>query len=351
MIVLAVIIGLSLLIVVHELGHFLAAKAFHVRVDEFSFGFPPRIFSVRYGETKYSIGVFPLGGFVKIYGETQGDHNPDAPDAARSFLSQPIFNRSVIMLAGVFMNVFLAGLIISGVFMMGSPKLAVISEVAPFSPAAEAGIMNGDVVLRISAGNAVLSDIATPDPFVAFVKQNIKTVLTIQIERNGKPLAITLRGREKPPEGEGALGVSLTGVGFDREQFFTAIVHGFQTTLDILVQVTLGFINFFKNIFVKPEILKTMAGPVGIFTLAANAGSLGLAYLFQLIAIISINLAVLNFIPFPALDGGRFLFLLIEGVKGSAIPERVERIINTVGFAALILLMILVTIQDIGRLL
>lgn len=351
MIILAVIISLALLIIVHEFGHFLAAKMSGVRVDEFSFGFPPRIFSIKAGETKYSIGMLPLGGYVKIYGETAGDFNNGSQDSERSFISKSLLKRSVIVLAGIFMNIFLAWIILSGVFMVGSEKQVVITSVSENSPAAQAGIENGDVIKSVLSGGAALPAVSEPDEFIAFVKENIENEMAVKIERDNAQYSFTVRGRENPPEGEGALGVSLTGIGFESENPFSAVIHGFQATTDTLILVSRGFVDFFSNLFTKPDILKTVAGPVGIFSLATQAGSIGLIYLFQLMAVISINLAVLNFIPFPALDGGRFLFLIIEKLKGSAVSLRVESAVNIAGFAALLLLMILVTIQDIGRIL
>lgn len=351
MILFLVIIGLALLILIHEFGHFIAAKLFGARVIEFGLGFPPRIVNKKIGETQYSIGIFPLGGFVKIYGETPDDFDKDTGNASDSFLSKSIFKRSAIILAGVLMNVFLAWIIFSCIFFIGSEKQVLITEVAENSPAAVAGIKNNDVLRSVSSQSEKLDAVIESDEFIRFVKRNSQKEMVIQVEREGKEFSFILQGRENPPRGEGSLGVALAGIGIDKKTFFSALYEGGTATLSMLWMIVNGFIGLFGNMFTNPDVLKSVSGPVGIFSLATQAGSFGLMYLFEFIALISLNLAVLNFIPFPALDGGRFLFLIIEWIRGSAISIRLQNIINVAGFAALILLVIFATIQDVTRLL
>ena len=288
---------------------------------------------------------------MKIYGETPDDLNKDGRNADDSFLSKSIFKRSAIILAGVIMNVFLAWIVFSFIFFIGSKKQVLITEVAENSPASVAGIKSDDVIRSISSRSEKLDAVIESDAFIEFVKRNSQKEIVIQADRGGEELSFTLQGRKNPPEGEGSLGIVLTGIGIDKKPFFSALYEGGAATLSTLWMIVNGFIGLFGNMFTNPDVLKSVAGPVGIFSLATKAGSFGFIYLFEFIALISLNLAVLNFIPFPALDGGRFLFLIIEWIRGSAISMRLQNIINVAGFAALILLVIFATIQDITRLL
>lgn len=358
MIILIVFISLSILILVHELGHFLTAKFFGVRVDEFGIGFPPKIIGKKIGGTIYSVNLLPFGGFVKIFGEdgneknnnNNNDNNATISNRNVNFNDISVWKRSLVLLAGVIMNVILGWVVLSIVFMVGASQHLAISGVQPDSPAALANLKDGDIILFAEHGNLKLNDPVGVNDFIALVKSVGSDKMNLQIQRGQEKLDISLNGRINPPEGQGSLGVSLTEIGFPKESFFKSLIKGAENTYITFKLVLFGFINFLSKVFVAPKVLETVTGPVGIFTLAAQAGSLGWVYLLQLMALISINLAVLNLIPFPALDGGRFLFLLIEKIKGSPISKRVQIIVNASGFALLILLMVLVTIQDVGRL-
>ena len=346
MIIFLVIISLSILILVHELGHFLTAKFFGVEVEEFGLGFPPRLFSKRFGKTTYSINFLPFGGFVKISGEDGSEKLP----TERSFVSQPVWRRSAIILSGVFMNVFLGWLILSIVFFVGAPEHLLIADVAPDSPAFSANLKGGDVILEAEHKGQRLSDPIKSKDLINLVNQSPGGLFFLKVIRDKEVIEISISGREIPPEGQGSLGVSLIDVGFTPEPFFRSFAKGFINTFTMLGLIAVGFFDFFVKVFVSPDVIKTIAGPVGIFTLSTQAGSLGLVYLFQLMAFISLNLVILNLIPFPALDGGRFLFLIIEKIKGSPISRRIQLVLNAAGFIALIILMVLVTIGDVSKL-
>ncbi len=360
MIILIVVISLSILILVHELGHFLTAKFFGVRVDEFGIGFPPKLFGKKVGGTVYSVNLLPFGGFVKIFGE-DGDSakNSLLKDAAVSsqggeplgvsFVELPVWKRSLVILAGVIMNFVLGWLALSVVFMLGAPEHLAISGTAKDSPAFAANLKEGDVILWAAYGGEELKDPVKVLDFVALIKKAGAGEIDLKIQRGRENLVFSLNGRINPPAGQGSLGLSLAEIGFSKESFFRSLGKGAETAFLTFKLVALGFMNFISKIFVTPKIIETITGPVGIFTLATEAGALGGAYLLNLLALISINLAVLNLIPFPALDGGRFLFLIIEKIKGSPISKKVQIIVNTAGFAAFILLMIVVTVQDLGR--
>lgn len=346
MIILIVVISLSILILVHEAGHFFAAKFFRVKVHEFGLGFPPKILSKRIGETVYTLNLLPFGGFVKIHGEDDeaGETGPD------SFGGQPVWKRSAIVLAGVLMNVVLGWLALSMVFAIGSPEHLAIADVTSGSPAEIAKLKSGDVILEAKFGENLLKDPIPIADFVRMTKESVPNPMDLKVQRGKEIIDISVSGRVNPPVGRGALGISLLEIGLAPQPFFQSFVKGFTATIETIKLIVIGFWNFFSKLFVTPKVIETITGPIGIFKLAGEAGSLGIVYLIQLMALISLNLAVLNLIPFPALDGGRFLFLLIEKIKGSPIPRRFQNFMNIAGFAALILLMILVTIQDVGKL-
>ncbi len=349
MIIFIVIIGLSLLILFHELGHFFVAKLSGMRVDEFGIGFPPRIWGKKIGNTLYSVNALPFGGFVKIAGENGNEKEGQKQEDI--FTSKPIWKRSAVILAGVTMNFIIGWFALSAVFVVGIPEHLMISDVANDSPAAIAGIEQGDVVLRATHNEFVLTDPIPLDDFISSVKTSYESDVELELQRGSEMVTVSLRGREIPPVGEGSLGIGLVEIGAAPLPFFTGILEGFLTAGAFLGTMISFFIEFFSKVFVDPSIVKNVAGPVGIVSIASQAGSLGLVYLINLFAIISLNLTVLNLIPFPALDGGRFVLLIVEKIKGSPLSTRVQQVVNAFGFVVLIALMVVVTIQDIGKLL
>jgi|SRR3989344_3388567 len=347
MVIVLVIISLSILILAHELGHFLAAKFFKVRVDEFGLGFPPKVIGKKIGETTYSVNALPFGGFVKIHGE---DGMPSETTNPRSLDAQSLLRKSIIVLAGVFMNIVFGWIVLSGVFMIGAPEHLIIADVAPESPAFGAGLTSGDVILKVTSGGVSLSDPIISNTFIELVKGAGGRVIALDVRRGKEKVSVSVSGRENPPAGQGSLGISLVEIGFTRMSFFAAVAKGFTATGEMLFLVAKSFGELFTRAFYDISVFKTISGPVGIVAIAASTSSLGLVYLMQLMALISLNLAVLNLIPFPALDGGRFIFLLIEKLKGSPISRKFQIAVNGIGFALLLALMVVVTVQDIGRL-
>jgi regulator of sigma E protease len=360
LIIILVIIGLSLLILGHEAGHFFAAKLFGLKVDEFGIGFPPRIMAKKFGETEYSINWLPFGGFVRISGE-RGEFEDISPeknaadavagsevqsslsdtDKARLFYNQPAWKKSIIMLAGVFMNFILGWLLIAAVFIIGVPQTLVISGTQAGSPAAAVGIQAGDVVKGYTDAQS----------FINYIDANKGQQVTVTVIRNDKDINYTMTPRVNAPADQGALGVALEEGGAARENFFKAIWDGLQDAAIISWLTLQAFYELLKQIFVHASIPADVVGPVGIFGIAEETGHIGLTYLLQFLGIISINLMIVNCIPFPALDGGRFLVVLIEKIKGSALPYKVEAWVNGVGFALLLLLMVVLTVRDISGLL
>ncbi len=356
LIIILVIIGLSLLILGHEAGHFFVAKLFGLKVDEFGIGFPPRITAKKFGDTEYSINWLPFGGFVRISGE-RGEFEAISPeegipgnsaspelsdtDNGRLFYNQPAWKKSLIVLAGVFMNFILGWLLIAIVFMVGVPQTLVVSGTEAGSPAAAAGIQAGDVVKGYTDTQS----------FINYIDANKGQQIIVTVIRNDKNMSYTMTPRVNAPANQGALGVALEEGGTARENFFKALWNGLQDAAIISWLTLQAFYELLKQIFVHASIPADVVGPVGIFGIAEETGKIGLAYLLQFLGIISINLMIVNCIPFPALDGGRFLVVLFEKIKGSALPYKVEAWINGVGFALLLLLMVVLTVRDISGLL
>jgi len=348
MIILLIIIGISALIFIHELGHFLAAKFSGIPVEEFGIGYPPRIVSKKIGKTRYSINLLPFGGFVKIYGEQAADLRgqdadslgPDANLRGKAFYEQPAWRRAIVLVAGVAMNFVLGWLIFSSLFLFGTTPELVINQVMPLSPAAEAGILPGDRLV----------DFQKAQEFINFVNSNKGNEITINLKRDDKTLVVKTIPRVDVPKGEGALGVGVSQTGFPKLLFFASFKEGLSTSLNIVGATFKAIANIFIGIFTRGRILEGVVGPVGIFEIAFKTAQTGLVYFFQLLGLITINLAVLNIFPFPALDGGRLLFIAIEKIKGSRIAIKTETLSNAVGFAILIFLMIAITIRDITRL-
>ena len=342
MITLLVIIGLVFLILAHEFGHFLFARLFRVHVEEFGIGYPPRLWGKKKGGVLWSINALPFGGFVKILGEDGGVDNE------HSFSRQKIWKRIVILSAGVLMNIFVAWIFFSGVFMAGSPERAIIMEVKEHTPAAVVGLKQGDMILAMSSSQELVQK-PNADEFIQMTKRSAGKLITLEISRSGKTESVSITPRINPPEGEGALGVSITNAGFKKQPFFSALASGFLTTVEVIGAIVIGLITFFGSLF-SPGAFDSVAGPIGVVKIASEIGALGISYVFQIIGLISVNLAILNIIPFPALDGGRILFLIIEKIRGKPVHPRVEQITNMVGFFALIALMIVVTTKDVLKL-
>lgn len=340
--IIAVIIFLSILILVHELGHFLAAKKFGLLVEEFGFGLPPRIWGKKIGETVYSVNALPFGGFVKIFGEDrEGATNlgrSNLPNVRR-FDLQKLEKRAIILFSGVFMNFILGWLVISIVFSIGIPQAVLITDVAPASPAAKNGLLAGDKIVNFLKS----------DEFIKYIDENRGKTINLEIERLGETFNIQAVPRVNPPEGQGALGIALVEGGMPKMGLLKSFQEGLKASIEIAKSVAVAIWALIKSAFIGEASLESVAGPVGIVKITAQAGSLGFIYLLQLLALISLNLAVINIIPFPALDGGRLLFLMIEKIKGSPLPIKFEKYANAAGMALLLLLMFLITIKDISR--
>jgi regulator of sigma E protease len=234
------------------------------------------------------------------------------------------------------MNFLLGWLLISVIFSIGVPQAILITKVEPNSPAAEIGLQTGDKIIGAEADN-----------FIKFIDEHRGQEIVIKIERNGEIKEFKTIPRINPPAGEGALGIALMESGLAKKNLLASIWEGLKTSIGIIQTVFAAIFNLIAKAFIGKATLEQIAGPVGIVKITSQAGTLGFVYLLQLLALISLNLVVINIFPFPALDGGRLLFLLIEKIKGSPLPIKFERYANAVGMAFLLFLMIVITIKDI----
>ena len=358
------ILILGLLIFSHEFGHFVAAKKAGMKVEEFGFGFPPRIFGIKKGETLYSINLFPIGGFVKIYGEQRPDKKRKVSKKdKRAFHSRPIWQRAIVIVMGVIMNLLLAAILLSIVHGIGVPTIIgeeseqsakniqiQIVGVNRNSPAEEAGLKIGDTIKQLTIHNSQLT-ISEVEDVQKFVARYAGEEITLIIKRGKETLEKTLLPRISPPEAEGPMGIALAKTGIITYPWYAAIWQGFKTTGQLIVTFIGLFYHLLKTLILKGVLISEIAGPVGIAVLTSQITKLGLVYILQFTAIISINLAIINVIPFPALDGGRLLFLAIEKIKRSPVSAKIENLVNSIGIALLIALMVLVTFRDVAKLL
>lgn len=338
---------LVVLIVGHEFGHLLVAKWSGMRVPEFGIGFPPRLWGKSVGGTLYSVNAIPFGGFVKIVGE---DGDADDPE---SFTKKPKRYQAATLFAGPFANVVLGFAAFWLAFMVGVPAAieatearpadarVVVTDVLPESPAALAGLMAGDTLIGIES----------PADLNELVAANERMTLIVERGEERFDVALTpVQGVISDEPERYAIGVGSALVGTRSFGFFSASVAALEATAYGLVQIVIGLATLIASAFSLSASIETLTGPVGIASMVGDALGFGWGQVFALTAVISLNLAILNLLPFPALDGGRLLFLAIEAVRGRAIRQETANAVNTFGFALLIALMLVVTWNDIARL-
>jgi regulator of sigma E protease len=347
------VVVLSLLVFVHEAGHFLAARLFGIGVEEFGFGFPPRAIGWRRGGTIYSLNWIPLGGFVKLKGELNDQASPDA------YLAKSKPRRLSVLAAGVVMNVVLAVLVFSIGYVFGLPR----DLGNPLSPGAQVRERKLQIVALVpnkpaaAAGFKIGDEILATDGAVMITAQDFKNRLA---ERAGQSIAVTFRreGKEMTAQvnptileetGKPGIGIGLLESGIVSYPWYLAPFAGARTTLEFGVEIFKAFGRLVASLVLTGRPGVDVSGPVGIAVLTGEVAKLGLVYLLQFVGLLSLNLAIINVLPIPALDGGRILFLLIEAVRGRAVSAKIEGMIHQVGFAVLISLVAIVTVQDILR--
>ena len=370
------LVVLAVLIFVHESGHFLLAKSFGVRVDAFKIGFGPKIFAWKRGETEYGVNLIPFGGYVKIFGENRGEEDkivfpastPSFVEAekSRSLAHKPRWQQVIVLVGGVLFNVLFAWVLYTGLFSHGvtatadgfsdytqyfSNERIMITDVVKGSPADGAGLKIGDIIngLEVSGQNEG-GRTDSIDSIQKGINGSNGATVSIQYTRNNVSENTQVSPIESIVVGKYAIGIAMNDVAYMKLPFFTAVYEGAHYTWETLQSTVVGLGSFVAQIFHGTANFSEISGPVGIAGIVGDAARLGMTYLLMITALISINLAVINLVPFPALDGGRILFVIIESIIRRPIPAKFTNWVNLVGFGLLMLLMVVVTYKDIVKL-
>ena len=354
------ILLLVALIVVHEFGHFGVAKLFGIKVEEFGIGFPPRIAGIQIGETLYSINILFFGGFVRIFGETKGEGEHDA----RSFARKSKWIQAAVVSAGIFCNLIFAWLILSTGYMVGLPTSsehigigtvqdakATIVGIIPNSPAEKSKMNAGDSIVSITTGANVVDDPKTAQEAQDFIQahQDESLVIKTQSEK-GTQSNFVVKAESGLIAGKKAVGIQLDDVGILRLSPPLALYEGALLTWNMTQSTATGLVTFFAQIFRGTADFSSVAGPIGIASIGSQAVSNGFSAAVSLVALISINLALINILPIPGLDGGRVLIIVLEGLTKRRMSDKWLLWLSMAGFGALILLMLVVSYHDILRL-
>lgn len=344
-----VFLSLFFLIILHELSHFLAAKKSGVFVEEFGIGYPPRIFGRKIGDTLYSINLLPFGAFVKVEGEI----------GEGSFSRQPLSKRIIIVLAGVISFWIISSLIFIFLFKIGMPvaisdeefsstaKVQIVG-VAKNSPAQIARLKPGDVIKKFKIQDKEYK-IEKVKELQDLTQRHTGEKVILAIERGKEIFEIEITPRTNPPEGEGPMGIVLARMDIKKYPLLKSIFEGIKMTGELTFAIIKGYFLALKNLFKGIPTGVEMIGPVGIFDIMYQTSKIGIIYFFNLLATISIYLAIFNILPIPPLDGGKLLFLLIEGIRKKPVSPETEKKVTAFFFGILLLLAIWVTIKDISK--
>ncbi len=351
---------LVVLIVTHELGHFIAAKIFGVRVEEFGIGYPPRAFRLgKLGTTEYSLNWIPFGGFVRLYGEDADAHG------AGSFAGASRWKQAIILIAGVAMNALVAWLLFAGALHAGIPRVVegptidpgatlMISDVVPGSPAAVAGISAGDSITGMTDQRGVKLTVLSPEAVSSYVKVRGGKPITVDFVHAKKPLSASVVPANAVIPGAAAtpaLGVGLVEVSTVALSWPEALSQGYTNTIAAFKTVGSSLWMLVGGIFRGSANLADVVGPVGLVSVVGSAAQNGIGQVLALAGFIGVNVAIINLIPIPALDGGRLLIVILESITRRNAPKLAINILNTVGIALIIILMLAVTYHDVARLL
>lgn len=351
------VISLLILITIHELGHFVMAKKFGVKVEEFGMGLPPRLFGKRFGETLYSMNALPIGAFVRMLGEEKSSDDP------RSFSTKPIWQRAIIVAAGVIAFWVITAIIFtflgftSGIpasvpddFENGISNISVqIIGVSADSPAADAGLRLGDTIISMKDDVDELLDVTTVSSVQEFTKG--RDLIVLSVIRGQETLNIAVSPRLDPPKGEGAMGIALSRTAFLHYSWYEAPIKGIELTGRLTSQIVLAFVSIITDIIVDREVPEgaQVAGPIGIVEMLSNSITVGIPSFLYFIAILSLYLAIFNALPIPVVDGGHLMFMAIEAIRKKPVSENIQHKIQTAFFVLLISLFVWVSVQDIIR--
>ncbi len=346
--VLGIFIVLSILILIHEFGHFIAAKKAGVWVEEFGFGLPPRLIGKKIGETIYSLNWLPFGGFVRLHGEMsdEGVTNPK-----RSFVGKGKLTRAIIVVAGILMNFFLAVICFAIVYsFLGIPKeqgYVQVIQVVKDSPAAEVGIAPNDIIKTFNK-----ETITKSTDFTRLTRQNAGKRSSLEIKRGDKELRFSVILRENPEDGKSFLGIVVSSQTTYYppiwQRPFYGAYYGIIASYDTTVAVLRGLGGIATTVG-HGQAPKDTVGPVGILAIIYFVLNQGILPILNLMGLISINLAIINLLPIPALDGGRLFFIGVESLFGRKVLPKIEAALHTAGFVVLIALIFVISFFDVKR--
>lgn len=360
------ILILFVLITVHEFGHFIAAKLCKMRVDEFAFGFPPVLFSKKYKDTKYSFNILPIGGYVKIAGENIDNNNDnlDNKNDKGLFVSRPRWQQLIVVFAGVFMNIVLAFFVF--LFLAKSEHLAIKTQenkniitgsaayivgVIPDSPAYKNGIREKDIINKaesVDKQGLILSETNSSE-ILEFLKENNNSVILNITNSKGENRDVSIAAVYgiDPDQSKKVYGIGVAEMGYIKLSFIESIKQAYSQTLYILVETFVGTIDVFDKLINGANISSAVSGPIGIYKMVEDKSNIGVDVLLTFVAIISINLAVFNILPVPALDGGRAVFIILEMILRRNLNHKFKTVFNGIGFLLLLMLMIFIIYKDI----
>ncbi len=363
MIVTAIVffIILSILVFIHELGHYTMARIIGVKVEEFGFGLPPRIIGKKIKGTIYSLNWLPIGGFVRLAGEDDGEERASSgftqKNAKHLFWARSKKERSVILLAGVAMNFFLA-VFITAYLLVGGVQVPSgrvhIEKIVSDSPAAKAGLKVQDVVSRVtyhvSSDKTETKTIKMPQELITVTREHQSEEITLTVIRDGKELAVTLIPRKEYPKGEGPMGVAISDLELKKYSLTQAPIEATKINLLRAKDMVIALGTIIVRFVTLQPLGGDVAGPIGIAQVTGQAVKFGVSAVLEFMSILSLNLAVLNILPVPALDGGRLMFVFVEKLLGRKVKPAFERSTHQIGMIILFILILLVSINDILRL-
>jgi len=353
MTILIFILTLSILVLVHELGHFLMAKKMGVKVEEFGIGLPPKLFGIKKGETLYSVNLLPIGGFVKLFGEEYS--TPLALDKNRTFVNKKPWQKTLIVLGGVLGNFLLGWFIFSYLVTQGVPvptNNVIVEKVTKNSPASMAGLKEKDVILKFVPPISPMSPIplTSSTSLITLTQKYAEKNVKLLVQRGHQQLTVDLVPRVNPPKGEGSLGIAITSFIEKKYPWYTAPYYGLIEAFNITAKISSELGKMLYNLVTFHKQNVDVAGPIGIANLAGQAVKFGKNAFLEFLALLSLNLAIMNILPFPALDGGRLVFVLYEGITKKRPNKNFEKYTNLIGFIMLLSLAAIITVNDVVKL-
>lgn len=357
--ILVFLLMLTVLVLIHELGHFFVAKKFGIKIEEFGVGLPPRAFGIKRGETIYSVNWLPIGGFVKLYGEDDAgggkielkNKKITVADEKRAFYAKPVWQRAIVVSAGVFMNFILAIAIFSFLYTQGVKTAqplgyVEVKQVNEGSPAQKAGIKPGDIIIFIDGVS-----LDNGEALITKTREKLGETRTITLKRGSGTLTVTLVPRREFPNNEGPMGVVFNDTKIIEKKYsvLQAPVMATRDAFSFSWAIIAGLGLTVWDLVTRGIVPRDVAGPVGIAQATSQFVAAGPTAVISFMALLSLNLAVLNVLPIPALDGGRLFFILIEWILRRRVNPHFERYAHTIGMAVLLTLLLLITFHDLGR--